>query len=427
MLKDALKRAFVPRAAGAPPVPPGLTSFTRESQGLVARFHLRVEPDGSGLLLANAASACRLSAPGVLIAERLLSGAAPEEVAKEVGRRFSGVGAGRVEGDVRRVAQVLEEMVRPDGGWPLRDLDERGTSAHRRTLSAPLAADVEPAEDPERAREILDRLWEVGVPQAVLVLGEGQDARPLVPLVERAEDLGMIAGVRGRATDLPGDGVLDALVEAGLDRLDVFWGGADHDDLFGAGDRQATLDRFETARRLETCPVAVVPVVDATLGRLGEIVGPLPEQGVPAVVFYALVAGDLPGALRPEALAQAAAEAEEAADRLGLNLVWAAPSRPAAGESLVAAARRGPRCAGEAAVRVRADGGIVPPTGPARSAGSLLEDPWSRIWDDPAFAAWRSAVDDPPRCDACPGLAVCAAGCPKDPASWALADEGGLS
>ena len=41
------------------PIPPGLYPYLHDENGAITRFHLRVEPDGQGMLLATAAAAAR--------------------------------------------------------------------------------------------------------------------------------------------------------------------------------------------------------------------------------------------------------------------------------------------------------------------------------------------------------------------------------
>ena len=53
-------------------IAPGMIHMMRETENGPARFHLRVERDGSGLLIANAAASARLSNSGVIIAKELL-------------------------------------------------------------------------------------------------------------------------------------------------------------------------------------------------------------------------------------------------------------------------------------------------------------------------------------------------------------------
>ena len=50
---------------------PGLYHYTRDLGGTTARFHLRVEPAGDGLLFANGAAIRRLSPSEVVVAKGL--------------------------------------------------------------------------------------------------------------------------------------------------------------------------------------------------------------------------------------------------------------------------------------------------------------------------------------------------------------------
>ena len=84
-----------------------------------------------------------------------------------------------------------------------------------------------------------------------------------------------------------------------------------------------------------------------------------------------------------------------------------------------AAARRGPAGSGDRAVRVELDGRVIAPRGGQGVAGNLLTDPWDAIWAGPALVGYRARLQTPTHCDTCPGLALCAADCPKDPNGWA--------
>jgi radical SAM protein with 4Fe4S-binding SPASM domain len=68
---------------------------------------------------------------------------------------------------------------------------------------------------------------------------------------------------------------------------------------------------------------------------------------------------------------------------------------------------------------VEPDGTVIPPRGPALSAGNLLNDAWDDIWNHEVFHIYREQVEAPTRCDICPGLTICAAACPREPEGWA--------
>jgi radical SAM protein with 4Fe4S-binding SPASM domain len=437
MLLDRIKKTLVPqRPADAGPKP-GLRHYERQVGDRPARYHLRVDADGSGLLIANAAAACRLSPSGVVIAEGLLEQQDEKAIARRLGQAFAGTDAETVKADVKRVRETLDDMAYPGGRYPLFNLDDPEATAHGRALSAPLSAEmgIDGTGDP-KAR--IDKLWEVAVPQVVLVHLPGAPADVLVEAVERAEDHGLIAGVRAPGSALLEGDLLGRLVEAGLDHVDVYWAGDDaafHDGLFGEGDHAAAKTVFARCKELELCPIAVVPLVAGSLERIEAGLSALPGMDVGAATLFALAqaeGAEATGGLLAGALRQASATAEALGDRLQINLVFAPPVERNPGEPLAEQVRRGPRAAGEAAVRITPDGSVIPPHGPRKPVGNLLTQPFAEIWSHAAFRHLREAVAAPERCDACPGLNACMAGCPVDLAVWARletaeppAEEGG--
>ena len=423
MLNDVMRRALTVRVGGEPVAAPGLRHFTGEADGRPVRYHLRVDPDGAGLVVVNASAACRLSPSGVLVAAELLGGAADEAVVRRLLATFRGVDGARAAADVARVREALRRMTREGGCGPLVSLDESGATARRHALSAPLGADL--WVEAEVPAERLRLLWDAGVPHAVFALAPGASAEPLVAAVERAEDLGLVAGVRARATDLTGDGLLERLAAAGLDHLDLGWAGSEagvHDALFGKGDFDRALRLVESSRALELFVSAVIPLTAPWAYDLDDEVASLAAAGVRAAAVWAVAVDadeGTDGAVPRRALRQVATIAEEAADRRGLAVTWCAPVERDPARTLAEQVCRGPRVVGEATVRVEADGAVVPPVGPPGSAGRLGVDAWASIWGHEAFRAWREETADLPRCGTCPGLAVCRDGCPAEPATWA--------
>ncbi len=425
MLIDRIKDALVPRLASSERgAEPGLRHYERQVADHNVRYHLRVEPDGAGLLLANAAAACRLSPSGVMIAEGLLSGTTEMKIKSRVRSAFAGSTREKIQNDMERVRQVIDDMAFPGGRYPLFNLDEPQATARDRVLGAPLSAEIG-VDGSGDLKARIDRLWDVAVPQVVLIHLPGAPADKLVDGIERAEDHGLIAGVRAPAAALMEEDLLERLAEAGVDHIDAYWASLDsqhHDSLLGDGDHEAVRKVFEMCQRLEVCPVAVIPLVGGGLEHLEAAMSALPEMGVGAATVFFLAeerGAKRSGGIVAEALRQAIATAEEQADRLGLNLVLAPPVERNPDEPLAVQVRRGPRAAGEAAIRVMPDGSVIPSHGPRRAVGNLLSEPFQAIWERDAFRHLRESVEAPPACDECPGLAACSNGCPVDPSGWA--------
>jgi hypothetical protein len=227
MWKDWLRRLLVWGGAAekwrAPVVGPGLYHMVQEEAvgtgGAYARFHLRVENDGSGMLIANAMAAARLTPTGVLIAKGLLEGLSDDEVVAQLKASFAGATYDMMRADVTRVKVLITRITSPGDAYPVFNLEDTGASPYSEgsmpaSLIAPLQASI-PLADPEAMGPLLDRLWEVGIPHVTFLVTDGSVPSDLIRAVERAEDIGMIAGVRGRATDLGDDGFLAELRRRG--------------------------------------------------------------------------------------------------------------------------------------------------------------------------------------------------------------------
>jgi radical SAM protein with 4Fe4S-binding SPASM domain len=426
------QRLLWPKLPAKPePVAPGLYHYFEDEGGQYTRFHLRVEPDGSGMLLANATAAARLSPVGVVIARDLLEGEPEASVFNHLQERFKGTDEATMRADLQQVQAILRQLIAPDTGYPIINLADAHFDPNEAELFAPLEAEI-PLAPPEQLVPLLDRLWQIGIPHATILapagLSEAQHAH-LIRAVERAEDLGMIAGVRGRATDLLAGTLLSDLAMAGVDHVTIPLAAAAaelHDELFGAGDYTAVAKTFETLQILEVCPVGEIPLLAHTQPEWLDTLARLQKWGAAHVYCYAIAApdewdeADRDGAIPASALRQIAAYVEETADTQQTPILWEPPVTRDRQQTLAQQVRQGPRCTGDVAVRVEPDGRVIPPRGPSRSAGNVLQDDWEQIWQDEAFTSYRQKVESPTHCQLCPGLAICAAACPADPAGWTV-------
>lgn len=430
---DVAKRLLFPTRPKPPAaISQGLYHYMREDGGTYTRFHLRVEPDGRGMLLVNASAAARLSPVGVQMAKGLLDGNAREEVIAVVNRRFRGAKTISVKNDLTQVEQLILTLATPGDNYPIINLEDPEISPFTVELMAPWQADL-PLGQMQQTIPIIDRLWDIGIPHVTLFVPEEFDADDLVRAVERAEDLGMIAGVRARATDLSDIGLLDAIAMAGIDHITVLYASSSpdlHDALVGAGDLAQVKPLVAAILEREIAPVAEIPLTRRTLNDLESSLAHLLEMNVHNVNFVAYgipdeyaVDGDgefLPASSMP----QVADIVEEAASELDVRFIWQPPVGSnldvPIGDQIV----QGPRCSDDASIRVEANGDVIPPRGPFESAGNLLKDDWQKIWDHGAFLRYRERVEQPTRCDDCPGMAICAADCPKFISGWST-DAGG--
>lgn len=427
MQNNWLKRLFsFERSQPAPPVKPGLYHVMHEGEDGIARFHLRVDNDGSGMLIANAMAAAKLTASGALIAKGLLEDKSEEHIVQTLKQSFAGADAALMQADIAKVRQLIEQLRAPGDTYPVFNLEDAATSPYNAELIAPLQASV-PLAEPELIRPILDRLWEVCIPHVTLLVSDGFQPVHLVQAIERAEDLGMIAGVRSRASNLQQEGLLPDLRMAGVDHITFLYAASDpalHDALCGQGDHAAAESVLAWLEDHQISAIAEIPLIQSTLDVLDDTVALLQQKGADNISFVAYPTPDdaiaeTEGVFSRDGMAQVATTVEEIANTAQAIFIWNPPVQRDPARSLTDQIIAGPRSSGDVAVRVEPTGEVIPPRGPYHSAGNLLSDSWASIWDDDVFRDYRERVEAPTRCDICPGLAICAADCPRDPKGWA--------
>jgi len=435
MDKERLRRWFIPNRAKPPkPVESGLYHYQRESDGTYTRFHLRVEPDGQGMLLANATAAARLSPTGVIMAYELLNGRSPETVLHDIKKGYRGADSDTIQADVAKVSSLLNTLAAPGDNYPIINFDEIQIDVFQSQLMAPLEADI-PLAEPEKLVPVLDKLWDIGIPHVTFLMPENPNAEHLVRAVERAEDLGLIAGVRGRATDLMQGSLIQDLAMAGVDHVTVLYVSSDaeiHNTLIGEGDHALMNDLYQNIQKNEISAVAEIPLVESTFNTLRDTLDALMAADIHNYSFFAIVAPDemadeeRDGALPAQAMPQTADWVEEIAEETDVRFLWQPPIQRDSRATLAEQVIQGPRCTGDAAVRIEPNGDVIPPRGAYLVAGNVLKDEWQTIWQHEAFKRYRERVVAPTRCLDCPGLVICEADCPREQSGWAQGIGGAL-
>jgi radical SAM protein with 4Fe4S-binding SPASM domain len=427
------KFLFLPTPRKLPPqIPHGLYHYMREVDGSFTRFHLRVEPDGRGMLMANASAAARLSPVGVRMAKGLLDGETKDQILNETRQRFRGASPGAMVEDYHLIENLIISLSLPGDNYPIVNLEDPEISPFDIELMAPWQADL-PLASPHETIAILDRLWEIGIPHVTIFVPPELDPDYLIQTIERAEDLGMIAGVRARATDLNVTGLLDDISMAGIDYITLLVASKTamlHDSLAGVDDLAKVWPLFAAMLECEIAPVAELPLTRRTTAELEVTLERLLEAQVHNVNFVAYAIPDILAIeenedfLPASSLPQVADMVEEMASELEVRFIWQPPVGGDPNISLGEQIVRGPRCSDDASIRVNANGDVIPPRGASQIAGNLLTDDWEKIWSNTSFVRYRERLERPTRCDECPGMAICAADCPRNVSGWSTSSGG---
>jgi radical SAM protein with 4Fe4S-binding SPASM domain len=224
---------------------PGLYHFERNNQGEHTRVHLRIDPDRSGrpahgTLLINANRVLHLNSSASAMAYLALSDTPMPNAIHDLTRLFH-VSPAQAESDYTQFIERLDQLILPDGACPVCDLDIEITAPFSVRPSAPYRMDLaltyrcnnncahcynsRPRDFPEletaKWKNILDRLWEIGIPHIVFTGGEPTLRTDLPELIAHAEKNGQITGLNTNARRLIDENFVSQLIDAGLDHVQI--------------------------------------------------------------------------------------------------------------------------------------------------------------------------------------------------------------
>ncbi len=344
------------------------------------RVHLRVQPDGTGVLIVNAATVLHLNHTATEYAYHFIVGSQPEEAAQEVSKRYDIERSTALHDYTDFVERVRALVLQPDLD-PVSTLEFERVPPHSRDLTAPLRLDcaltyrLPPGTQAEYAptkrvdRElttdewlsILDKAWTAGIPHVTFTGGEATLREDLPALIERAEKNGQVCGLLTDGLKLADKRYLDLLLQTGLDHL-LFLLQPGNPDSWKALEVIMPEDIFVTVHLTLTPDNAAD--AQATLERLAGL----------GAKSLSLTFTDRELST-PQLLSTAA--------NLGLALTYDLPvpyssDHPVAMETAEEEAAEG---AGRAWLYVEPDGDVLPAQGMADQVlGNMLRDPWETIY-----------------------------------------------
>ncbi|HOA21410.1 MAG TPA: hypothetical protein PKL82_02865 [Anaerolineaceae bacterium] len=198
------------------------------------RLHLRVEPDGEGVLIVNASSVLHLNQTATEFAYYLIKGKQDGQITQLVSERFSAP-VDTIATDVVSFHQQLLSFIRKTDQEPTTNF---GFEPHTQfqDISAPyrldccLTAATEGGKeivpladelDTQAWKKIIHKSFEAGIPHLVFWGGEPTLRADLVELLAYCEDLGLVTGLVSRGSKLNDESYVETLINSGLDHLFV--------------------------------------------------------------------------------------------------------------------------------------------------------------------------------------------------------------
>ncbi len=344
------------------------------------RIHLRLQPDGTGVLIVNAATVLHLNPTAAEYAYHFIKGSEPETAAKEVAARYR-VDKKMALKDYTDFADRIQTLLTTPDLDPVSYLDFERVAPHSTDLTAPLRLDcaltyrlpagaqAEYAPTKRVDREltteewinILDKAWLAGIPHVTFTGGEATLREDLPDLIARAEKNGQVCGLLTDGMKLADKAYLEMLLQTGLDHL-----------LFMLQpDRKSSWKALETILPEDIFVTVHVTVTPENTPRASGYLERLAALGVKSLSLTFSGSG-LPST-----------ELQNKAAVLGLTLKFDLPVPYSADHPAALETQEDniPSGAGKAWLYVEPDGDVLPAQGMADHVlGNFLRDSWDVIY-----------------------------------------------
>ncbi|MBI5295902.1 MAG: radical SAM protein [Chloroflexi bacterium] len=418
---------------------PRIFHYTRENEFEKARIHLRLDADGHGTLIVNANRVMHLNPTAALMAWLILEGKPQEERTRALTVRYS-VSKKQAEADLSSFLLQLDELLRPDGACPIHELDTDTLAPFSARPSAPYRMDLAltyrcnnncahcynarernfPELSTGQWKQILDQLWELGVPHIVFTGGESTLREDLPELIAHAEANGQITGLNTNARRLANMAYVQKLVDAGLDHVQITVESCDeiiHDEMMQAkGAHRQTLRGLKNVLETRLYVMTNTTMLRSNVHKIPDTLDFLADLGVPTIGLNALIYSGqgltVGTGLRENELQPILDVATRKTTERGQKLIWYTPTQYC--EFDPTASNLGVKGCTAAlySMCIESNGNVLPCQSYYTPVGNILSDSWDSIWNHPLSTQLRERQGLPSKCEGCPVVAECGGGCP---------------
>ena len=417
----------------------GIFHFDFQENGERSRVHLRIDPDNSGLLIVNASKIVHLNPTAVVMAYLILQNTTREKAIQILTKTFD-VSSDQALNDYTHTADLLRELIKPDGACPIHDLNLELIQPFSSKPSAPYRMDLaityrcnnvcshcynaRSRDYPELSTKnwfhILDLLWEIGIPHVVFTGGEPTLRDDLPELIAHAEHNGQITGINTNGRRLSDRHYVDTLVNAGLDHVQITLESHSpdiHDAMVNArGAWKQTVAGIQNATETSLYVMTNTTMLSNNSPFLKQTLEFLASIGVPTIGLNALIYSgkglSVDTGIAESDLTSLLRIAREIISEHNQRLIWYTPTQYCNFDPMQLELGVKGCTAAMYNMCIEPNGDVIPCQSYYQTLGNILTSPWTSIWNHDLSITLRERKDIPEKCLVCPLVSECGGGCP---------------
>ncbi len=417
----------------------GIYHFAQEKQESKNRLHLRVEQDGNGLLMVNAARAYHLNPTATAMAYWSLNGHNENEILQSLQKNFD-ISKDQCIEDAQSFLSQMEIITDPDEACPLCELDVDLDLPFSHTPSAPYRMDIAityqcnndcthcynarvrnfPHLSKQEWFSVIDKIWSLGIPHIVFTGGEPTIYKHLPELIQYTENKGIITGINTNGRNLAKEPLLKELISAGLDHVQITLESSDpqiHDEMVNRpGAWEETVAGIKNVVNSDLYMMTNTTMLKTNYHTLSDTLDFLADLEVPTIGLNALIYSgkgkDVGTGLSQAQLEPLLDIAKQKTTQNNQKLIWYTPTQycrfnPITNELGVKGCT-----ASLYNMCIEPNGDVLPCQSYYFSLGNILHNTWNSIWNHDLSIQLRERRNLPEKCNQCDLIKECGGGCP---------------
>jgi len=416
----------------------GVYHFVKNNNGNSSRLHLRIDADGSGILLVNANQIFHLNPSAALFTYFHLKDVPIEDSVSAIKNQFD-VRDVDITRDMANTQQLIDQLIN-DENCPVCDLNLEVNAPFSTTPSAPYRMDLAltyrcnnacshcynararnyPELTAEKWFSIIDKLWNLGIPHLVFTGGEPTLRDDLPALIEYAEHKGQITGLNTNGRKLGDSQYLHKLIDAGLDHIQITFEssvadihdhmvchtGAWNETLAGLTNALANHKYVMTNTTMLKDNIHSIPDTLRFLGNLG-----VKTVGLNALIYSGH--GKTVGTgLAESELYPLLETAKKITESYGQRLIWYTPTQYCNFDPVENNLGVKGCTAALYNMCIEPNGDVLPCQSYYESLGNILTKDWNSIWNHDLSKSIRERKYILEKCSDCSLISECGGGCP---------------